>query len=65
MNVPRVIGFELEKAKKLIGSKVEIIVEETSTIFTDKIMERQGNSPIVVRQIIRDGKIVLTTSLFK
>jgi hypothetical protein len=64
LNIPLVIGYNLEKALQLIGNDYEIIVEKTLTIYEDKKNERQGNQPIVVRQVILDEKVVLTTSLF-
>ncbi len=64
LNIPLVIGYNLEKAMQIIGSDNEVIVETTLTIYDDKKDERQGNQPVVVRQVILDNKVVLTTSVF-
>lgn len=63
--IPLLVGYSLDKALKLIGEKYEIIVDSTITPYEDKIEERQGNTPIVVRQKIESDKIKLTISLFK
>ncbi len=65
MNIPYVIGFSLEKALQLLGNENNIVVEATLTIYDDKRIERQGNTPIVVRQALKDNIVTLTTSLFK
>lgn len=64
-NFPNVIGYDLEKAKQLIGEGVCIITESTLTPFEDKKAERRGKTPVVVRQTIENDMIKLTTSLFK
>lgn len=64
-NIPLVIGYKLDKALELIGGKQNIIVDTTITPYEDKIEERQGNAPIVVRQKTKNGEIKLTTSFFK
>lgn len=68
--LPNVVGYSLEKALNKIGEAdregfYTIITDETITPYEDKKNERQGNTPIVVRQIVKDNKIKLTTSLFK
>lgn len=62
---PLLIGYSLDKALKRIGEKYEIVVDSTITPYEDKREERQGNTPIVVRQKVESDKIKLTTSLFK
>lgn len=63
--VPLVIGYDINKAIELIGEGQGIIVEETTTPYEDRKKERQGNTPIVVRQRETDDGIELMTSLFK
>jgi len=63
--MPLVIGYTIEKALQIIGSESNVIIDSTSTPYKDKIEERQGNIPIVVRQKVENSKIILTTSLFK
>ena len=63
-SIPLVIGYKLDKALQLLGGRpIDII--HTTTPFEDKIEERQGNSPIVIRQKTKNEVIKLTTSLFK
>lgn len=64
-NIPLVVGYKLDIALQLIGNKQKIEIETTSTPFIDKIEERKGNTPIVVRQKAENDVIKLTTSLFK
>ncbi|MGE5677330.1 MAG: hypothetical protein ACM3ZR_04655 [Pseudomonadota bacterium] len=63
--VPLVIGYDINKAIELIGEGHRIIVAETTTPYEDRKRERQGNTPIVVRQKETDDGIELVTSLFK
>lgn len=63
--VPLVIGYDINKAIELIGEGYKIIVAETTTPYEDRKKERQGNTPIVVRQRVTDDGIELVTSLFK
>lgn len=63
-NIPTVIGYKLDKALQLIGEEQTLILE-TATPYEDKKKERQGNTPIVVRQKINNDVIELTISLFK
>lgn len=63
--IPLVIGYKLDKALQLIGDKQNIIIDTTITPYEDKKEERQGNTPIVVRQRTTNDEIKLTTSLFK
>jgi hypothetical protein len=63
--MPLVIGYKLDKALQLLGDKENIIIDTTSTPYQDKIEERQGNEPIVVRQKAINGKIKLTIAIFK
>lgn len=64
-NIPLVIGYKLDKALQLIGDKMNVIIDTTTTPYEDKKEERQGNTPIVVRQKATKDEIKLTTSLFK
>ncbi|MEA4845611.1 MAG: hypothetical protein VB106_00090 [Clostridiaceae bacterium] len=64
-NIPLVIGYALDRALQMIGEGHNVIIDSTSTPFEDKNMERQGNSPIVVRQKVGNEGIKLTTSIFK
>ena len=64
-NVPLTIGYTLDYALRLIGDKHNITINSTSTPYEYKKMERQGNTPIVVRQKTDNGIIILTTSYFK
>lgn len=64
-NVPLTIGYTLDYALRLIGDKHNVTINSTSTPYEDKKMERQGNTPIVVRQKTDNGIIILTTSYFK
>ncbi len=64
-DIPLVIGYTLDNALQLIGGEHNIVVESTITPYEDKKEERQGNVPIVVRQIVSSDEIKLTTSLFK
>lgn len=63
-NIPLVIGYKLDKALELIGDKQNVIIDTTTTPYEDKIKERQGNTPIVVRQKTENGEIKLTTACF-
>ena len=63
-NIPLVIGYKLDKALELLGGKQNIIIDTTTTPYEDKIEERQGNAPIVVRQITKNDEIKLTTTHF-
>jgi hypothetical protein len=63
--IPFVIGYRLEKALQLIGEKHSVAVDSTITPYKDKTEERQGNTPIVVRQKVENDRILLTTCLFK
>lgn len=63
-DIPNTIGCKVDKAIKLLES-YNVIVEETSTVFDDKIQERKDNIPVVVRQLFRDNSIILTTAKFK
>ncbi|MDD4503540.1 MAG: hypothetical protein PHS15_01780 [Clostridiaceae bacterium] len=62
--IPLLIGYNLDKALQLIGEKHEIIIDSTTTFYEDKIEERQGSTPIVVRQKVESDKIKLTTTHF-
>ena len=62
--IPLVIGYKLDKALQLIGDKQNIIIDATSTPYEDKKKERQGNTPIVVRQRVINDEIKLTTTYF-
>lgn len=62
--IPLVIGYKLDKALQLIGEDYDIIIDSTSTPYQDKKDERQGNTPIVVRQKAENDKIRLTTTCF-
>lgn len=64
VRIPLVIGYKLDKALQLIGEKNKIIIDSTSTPYEDKKEERQGNAPIVVRQIAKNDEIRLTTTHF-
>ena len=63
-NIPLVIGYTLDRALQMIGEGHNVTVDSTSTPFEDKKIERQGNSPIVVRQKTDSEGIKLTTSHF-
>lgn len=65
VKIPLVVGYKLDKALQLIGDKNNIIIDSTSTPYEDKKKERQGNTPIVVRQKAKNDEIRLTVSLFK
>lgn len=65
MIIPCLIGYELKKAKKLLDVDIVVLLEETITPYNDKQLERQDSKPIIVRQKILDGTLILTTSLFK
>jgi len=62
--IPLVIGYKLDKALQLIGGKQNIIIDSTSTPYEDKKKERQGNTPVVVRQRVINDEIKLTTTYF-
>ena len=62
--IPLVIGYKLDKALQLIGEKHSVAVDLTLTPYKDKIEERQGNTPIVVRQKVENDRIKLTTTYF-
>ncbi len=64
-NTSLTIGYTIEKAIYLIGQDRTVIIDSTSTPYKDKIEERKGNTPVVVRQKEECGKILLTTSIFK
>ena len=63
--IPLVIGYKIEEALQIIGEGHSIIIDSTTTPYEDKKAERQGNTPVVVRQKAVNDKIILTTSLFK
>lgn len=63
-NIPLVIGYKLDKALQLIGEGYNIVIDATITPYEDKKEERQGNTPIVVRQKAIEDKIELTTTYF-
>ncbi len=62
--IPITIGYEVDKALKIL-KEYKVIVEETSTVFNDKIEERKENTSIVVRQIFKDNILFLTVAKFK
>lgn len=62
--IPITIGYEVDKALKLLKD-YEVIIENTSTVFDDKINERKGNTLVVVRQIYKDSFVFLTAAKFK
>lgn len=62
--VPITIGYEVEKALELL-KEYKVVVEDTSTVFNDKIQERKENIPVVVRQNFKDNFIFLTVAKFK
>ncbi len=62
--IPITIGYEVDKALKLL-KEYKVIVEDTSTVFNDKIEERKENTSIVVRQIFKDNILFLTVAKFK
>lgn len=62
--IPLVIGYKLDKALQLIGDSYDIVVDTTATPYEDKMEERRGNPPVVVRQKVADGQIRLTASYF-
>lgn len=63
--IPSVIGYKLSEALRLIGDQAKVTIDSTITPYEDKKKERIGNEPIVVRQIVKNDEIKLTTSLFK
>lgn len=63
--IPLVIGYRLDKAMQLLGENQNISVDSTITPYKDKTEERQGNTPIVVRQKVENDRIIITTCLFK
>lgn len=68
--IPNIMGFTLKKALQQIGEQTGISadcvkVEMTMTPYEDKKRERQGNEPIVVRQVVSGNEIKLTASIFK
>lgn len=62
--IPLVIGYKLDKALQIIGDKQKIKIETTITPYDDKREERQGNTPIVVRQRVINDEINLTATYF-
>lgn len=62
-NIPLVIGYRLDKALQLLNN-IPIDIIETTTPFEDKIEERQGNSPIVIRQKTKNDVVKLTITYF-
>ena len=62
--IPLVIGYKLDKALQLIGDKQNIVIDSTITPYEDKKEERQGSTPIVVRQRANKDEIKLTTTYF-
>lgn len=62
--IPNTIGYGVEKALELLKD-YKVVVEDTSTVFNDKIQERKENKPVVVRQIFKDNFIFLTAAKFK
>ena len=62
--VPLVIGYKIDKALQIISEKRSVAVELTITPYKDKTEERQGNTPIVVRQKVENDRIILTTTYF-
>lgn len=68
--IPNVVGFGLKKALQQIAGQTGIPAESiriktTAAPFEDKKRERQGNEPVVVRQVVSGNEITLTTSIFK
>lgn len=63
-DIPNTIGYEVDRALVLLEG-YRVTVEETSTAFQDKILERKENTPVVVRQLIKDNCITLTVAKFK
>lgn len=63
-DIPNTIGYEVDKALELLEN-YKVIVEETSTPFEDKILERKENTPVVVRQLQKDNCIILTVAKFR
>ncbi len=64
-NIPLVIGYRLDKALELLDGSCSVAVDYTSTPYDDRKAERQGKPPVVVRQKVIDGTILLTASIFK
>ncbi|MGB7606561.1 MAG: hypothetical protein WBL93_13910 [Lutisporaceae bacterium] len=62
--IPITIGYKVEKALELL-KEYKVIIEDTSTVFNDKIQERKDNIPVVVRQIFKDNFVFLTVAKFK
>jgi len=63
--IPYLVGFNLNKAKRIINENTHFIVEETITPFEDKKLERLGKDPVIIRQLNNNGIVVFTVSYFK
>ena len=59
------IGYKKDEVIQSIGEKTEIIIKMTQTPFKDKIEERVGSEPIVIKQKEDNGKLILTVTRFK
>lgn len=62
-DIPSTIGYEINRALELLEG-YNVIVEETSTVFEDKILERKENIPVVVRQLVKNDSVILTVAKF-
>lgn len=63
-DIPCTLGYELDRAKQMLQG-FQINIEETSTVFDDKKLERTQNPLVVVRQLNMEEQIRLTVSRFK
>ena len=63
-DIPYTLGYDIDKALQLLDG-LEVVVQETSTPFQDKIDERKDKTPIVVRQLKEGNCVYLTVARFK
>jgi hypothetical protein len=62
--IPYTIGYDIDRALLMLDGH-NVIIDETSTPFQDKMDERKDNTPVVVRQLTTEDSVHLTIARFK
>jgi hypothetical protein len=62
--IPYTIGYDIDRALLMLDGH-NVIIDETSTPFQDKMDERKDNIPVVVRQLTTEDGVRLTIARFK
>lgn len=59
------IGYKLNSAIGKLDKNKELIVQITQTPLKNKMEERMGNEPIVIKHTEDNNRVILTVSYFK